>query len=151
MFKFSTDNGGPVSQKASNYPLRGGKGTLWEGGVRGIGFVTGGNLSHVGVGGAPRISNALAHITDWNPTFCEMAGGCPLDSAQPLDGVSLSSHLKNPMASSVRTSITHDYCAEWMGGSCKERLDRTKAQIFASYFDGTFKLVVRIRIICIDK
>ena len=40
---FTTDNGAPDTHfdgaTVSNYPLRGGKGTLWEGGVKGAAFV----------------------------------------------------------------------------------------------------------------
>ena len=44
---FSTDNGGSV-ENFSNYPLRGHKEMLYEGGVRGVGFVTGGAVKNRG-------------------------------------------------------------------------------------------------------
>jgi|EP01046_Picozoa_sp_COSAG06_P014532 hypothetical protein len=34
---------------ASNYPLRGGKASIWEGGLRGIGFVTAGDPARLGL------------------------------------------------------------------------------------------------------
>ena len=51
LFIFSTDNGGPTNEMASNYPLKGGKTQLWEGGVRGVGFVAGGDLPRFGFEG----------------------------------------------------------------------------------------------------
>eukprot|EP01052_Picozoa_sp_SAG31_P012330 SAG31_NODE_719_length_12605_cov_22.378858_8_plen_196_part_00 len=64
VFIMSTDNGGPTGDRASNYPLNGGKGTLWQGGVRGIGFIAGGNLAQFGFQGLPRVSYSLIHISD---------------------------------------------------------------------------------------
>jgi len=40
---FTSDNGGPLDH-TTNYPLRGGKHTFWEGGVRVVSFLSGGAL-----------------------------------------------------------------------------------------------------------
>ena len=44
LFVLTTDNGGPIGKNAgaNNYPLRGGKYSSWEGGVRGTAFLSGG-------------------------------------------------------------------------------------------------------------
>jgi len=81
---FSTDNGGPTNYSsgggfpdltfASNYPLRGGKDTLWEGGMRGVGIIRGPGLSQQLVG---KESNSLIHVSDWLRTFTTVASGQP--------------------------------------------------------------------------
>lgn len=53
---------GPTNKRASNWPLKGGKGSLWQGGVRGIGFIAGGDLASFGFMGLPRVSHSLIHI-----------------------------------------------------------------------------------------
>jgi len=61
---FSADNGGPlyITANANNYPLRGGKYSDWEGGVRTNAFVSGGVLPE-DVHGTTR--QEFVHIADW--------------------------------------------------------------------------------------
>jgi len=71
---FSSDNGGPAQgfnlNFASNYPLKGVKNTLWEGGVRAAGLIWSPLLKK-----SQRVSNQTMHIIDWLPTLLEAAGG----------------------------------------------------------------------------
>lgn len=80
---FSTDNGGAVESSASNWPLRGSKGTLWEGGIRGVAFVHS-ELLPVFVRG--RINKELMHVTDWLPTLVKGVAGGNLSMPHKLDG-----------------------------------------------------------------
>lgn len=65
---------------ASNWPLRGWKGSLWEGGVHGVGFVAGSLLKK-----PKRKSRELMHVSDWYPTLLRLAGDTTTKDLQ-LDG-----------------------------------------------------------------
>jgi len=78
---FSSDNGGPDPGKVtSNGPLRAGKGTLYEGGVRVCAFAAWDG--HIKPGSAV---NQPLHMVDWYPTLLKLAGAS-LDQKLPLDG-----------------------------------------------------------------
>ena len=77
---------------------------LWEGGIRGVGFVRGGKrLCQIPPGGH---TTALMHSSDWLPTICFIAG-CDTFCTLPLDGYNqwptLSRGLPTP-----RTTIFHN-------------------------------------------
>lgn len=83
---FISDNGaatvGDSPNWGSNYPLRGIKGTLFEGGIRSIACIWSPLLVQSG-----RVFSDLMHIADWLPTLYTAAGG-PLGELDPeLDGV----------------------------------------------------------------
>jgi arylsulfatase A-like enzyme len=76
---FSSDNGGPTRQAATNRPLRAGKGTLYEGGVRVVAWAAWpGKLK-------PRVVNEPLHVVDWYPTLVKLGAGS-LKQKLPLDG-----------------------------------------------------------------
>mmetsp|Transcript_125716 Transcript_125716/g.367326 ORF Transcript_125716/g.367326 Transcript_125716/m.367326 type:complete len:626 (-) Transcript_125716:132-2009(-) len=109
---FSSDNGGPIyrngSAGASNWPLRGGKASNWEGGIRVNAFVSGGFLPPKARG---RRLTGLAALWDWYGTFASLAGVSSLDhrasvaGLPPVDSVDLWPYIAGDVVASPRTSI----------------------------------------------
>nr|XP_002125106.3 arylsulfatase B-like [Ciona intestinalis] len=103
IFIFSTDNGGQTTRGGNNWPLRGKKGTLWEGGIRGVGFVHGKPLQVT----TPRVNKELLHVSDWYPTIMS-ATHCPyVVGTPPIDGYDQWETLRSNKTSK-RTEILHN-------------------------------------------
>ena len=81
VFIFTTDNGGQATEGSSNYPLRGNKRTVFEGGVRGSAFIHFPEMKPTLKGSH---STALMHLVDWFPTLVEGVAGMPLASIPNL-------------------------------------------------------------------
>lgn len=98
----SADNGGaPCS--GSNFPLKGCKGTFFEGGVRSLAFANGGLIPDSMKGKA---SDGFIHIADWYATFCKLAGVDSSDSGEgkfPVDGLDVW-----PIITGVNSTTPHD-------------------------------------------
>ncbi|MBI5799173.1 MAG: sulfatase [Verrucomicrobia bacterium] len=101
---FLSDNGGLEHEQSgrgvtSNKPLRGEKGTLYEGGIR---------IPAIArwPGRVPAASECKtpAITTDVYPTLLELAGATA-SNGQPQDGVSLAALLKNPAAALNRDTL----------------------------------------------
>lgn len=126
---FSSDHGatfeflehGCTNYHDSNYPFRGQKRTLWEGGVRVPGIVRW--PGHVPAG---KTSEEVIHMIDLFPTFCAAAGFQP-DSAWHVDGVNLIDTFEGKSPSPDRTIFW-----EW---------DESGAKYLAAVH-GNMKLVV---------
>ena len=125
---FTTDNGGPTTigctTGASNYPKRGGKTTLWEGGCTGDGFVSGPALSHrFGIRGGTRFPH-LFHVVDWLPSIAEWIDMVPLHQNE-LDGKSHVENLRDYELPPARTELFIGFVEEpgtptpWFGPSLR--------------------------------
>jgi arylsulfatase A-like enzyme len=107
LFIFTSDNGGPVDPKiidaigANNWPLRGGKHAIYEGGTRATAFIYGSMLSKTGY-----TNSNLMHGVDWLPTLMHVAGKDVNDTT--LDGINQWNSLSQN-GSAVRDTIYYGF------------------------------------------
>jgi len=75
---FLADNGGAVYEPGAgvNYPLKGGKYSDWEGGVKTNAFLSGGFIPESKRG---TTFHGVVSVADWYATFAEFAGSDPTD------------------------------------------------------------------------
>ena len=106
----SSDNGGPLGDGfgGNNYPLKGGKASNWEGGIRVNAFAAGGAVPLARRG---TVETGLIEIADWYSTFCAIAGVDPTDEAAaaaglpPVDGLNMWPLLSGANATPPRSHI----------------------------------------------
>jgi len=99
---FSADNGGPITQAANNWPLRGSKHSNWDGGVRVNAWLSGGVVPTERRG---TLTSSLVTLWDWYATLASIGGlsskeivdeRAALAGLPPVDSIDQSSHLLGP-------------------------------------------------------
>jgi arylsulfatase A-like enzyme len=138
---FMSDNGGLSlssirggTKHTQNLPLRAGKGSLYEGGIREPMLV-----KWPGVVKPGTISDQYLQIQDFYPTILEMAGVKKHTTHQTLDGKSFVNVLKNHKASDTTRALIWHYPNKWTN-------DTTEALCFVSAIRiGNWKLLYLMR------
>ena len=110
LFVASSDNGGPVRSGfgGNNYPLKGGKWTDWQGGVRVNSFASGGYLPESMRG---QKTDGYIHVADWYATFSALAGVDPTDkraakaNLPPIDSLNMWPLISGQNSTSPRVDI----------------------------------------------
>ncbi len=135
---WTTDNGTPVTVGGSNGPLRGGKGSNWEGGVRERAIWSGGLIpaSRRGVT-IPRAKGAF-HVTDAHATFLARAGLSPADpnprAPAPVDGMDVFDWILGSVELSPRTEA----------GMPLDHLNFDPSGVTGAYIKGDLKILVGV-------
>lgn len=121
-----SDNGGVKAHGSSNFPLRGEKGTYYEGGVRVPALLAGGFVESAleASQATPFVFTDLVHLTDLHAALLDVAG---YDIKAPLDGVSLWAQLFGEAPK--RTELLLNINSDLFGGS-------------GALIAGNFKLIV---------
>ncbi|KAK3108902.1 hypothetical protein FSP39_018311 [Pinctada imbricata] len=97
---FTADNGGWPTFAGNNYPLRGSKITIFEGGTRAASFITGS-----GIDAKNKTYDGMLHAVDWMPTLVAAAGGSI--SNPDMDGINQWDNIRN-LRPSDRTGFVYN-------------------------------------------
>lgn len=132
---FSSDNGAPMwtGVRDRNYPFRGAKTTIWEGGTRVPAFVHS-PLLPAAVRGTTSLE--LYHVTDWLPTLVRVAGGST-DRNRKLDGFDIWESLAATEAS-PRTEVLYNVnplCSSGQAGYPKAGIRVGKWKLLSWCYD----------------
>ncbi|XP_037501282.1 arylsulfatase I [Rhipicephalus sanguineus] len=123
LFVFLSDNGGQVLYGGSNWPLRGNKNTLYEGGTRVPAFVAGPVLKKTGYN-----SSSIIHAVDWFPTLLSATG--VKSAAADIDGVDQWPLIRDGTGDAPRSEFIYN-------------LDRKDNKLHGAIRQGDLKLILR--------
>ena len=132
LFVFLSDNGGDVTHASSNYPLRGSKSSMYEGGMRSVAFLSGGLIPLKNRGSSYQ---GMLSVIDILPTTLSAIIGAHLDvnenvnenengnengngNNKKLDGIDMWSTIlqnkKSPRDGNVPTLLGYDPIERWV-------------------------------------
>lgn len=137
---FMSDNGGNSIAKSKggvrhhgNDPLREGKGSVYEGGIREPMIVRWPGVVKPGT-----VTDAPVIIEDFFPTLLEIAGVTNPQAIQQIDGKSFVPVLKNPTAGDCDRALVWHYPNKW------KKEDLADIDFLSAYREGDWKLVYRM-------
>ncbi|XP_054928940.2 arylsulfatase I-like [Dermacentor andersoni] len=122
---FMSDNGGQVLYGGNNWPLRGNKNTLYEGGTRVPAFVAGPLLKRSGYR-----SSSIVHLVDWFPTLLSVAGALENSALEEIDGIDQWSAMRDGAETGPRAEFIYN-------------LDCKKGKLVGAIREGDLKLFLR--------
>jgi arylsulfatase A-like enzyme len=134
---FMSDNGGfshaprQGTDNTQNYPLRGGKGSLYEGGVREPMMVRWPGVTKPG-----SVCAQYVRMEDFYPTLLNMAGIKQYKTVQHVDGESMIPYLRNPQKRDANRIMIWNFPNKWTSG----KLTRDNSWM-TSIRQGDWKLI----------
>ncbi|MEO8414808.1 MAG: sulfatase [Ginsengibacter sp.] len=129
------ERGGPVN--THNYPLKSGKGSVYEGGIREPMIV-----KWIGVAKPNTVNNNPVIIDDFFPSILEMAGVKQGKIIQKLDGQSFVAYLKNTQLMEKERPLIFHYPNKWTNLRANENL---AINYFSAIRLGKWKLLYNMR------